>query len=135
MYLYRYMSKKEFDAMMAFLPVNHSKQAFTARTNSCGFCFLPEITIWTDNENNKFEYTAEKCYSFLSGIVSNEILVKFELSNETFNKFHTGYGVYCNPMYWDETIDITEYSICSYNRNELIPVAYSFPEEFIWYNI
>ena len=96
MKVYRYMSFKEFNTMILGIPVVHKKRAFRARTNSYGFCFLPETTEFSvyseySNERHDFSYNAEQCYEFLSGIVSEDILVEFEVLNESI--LFEGYGV------------------------------------------
>ena len=134
MKVYRYMSFKEFNTMILGIPVVHKKRAFRARTNSYGFCFLPETTEFSvyseySNERHDFSYNAEQCYEFLSGIVSEDILVEFEVLNESI--LFEGYGVYADPTYisgWDGRICIIEYSTPQYDWTTLRPLRAKIPE-------
>lgn len=136
MKVYRYMSFKEFNTMILGIPVVHKKRAFKARTNSYGFCFLPETTkfsVYEDDYSNKkhdFFYSAEQCYEFLSGIVSNDILVEFEVLDESI--LSEGYGIYADPTYisgWWGTIGIIEYSTIQYDWTTLRPLRAKIPNE------
>ena len=117
MKVYRYMSFKEFNTMILGIPVVHKKRAFRARTTSYGFCFLPETTDFYVAEENcpsnshKFSYSAEECYEFLDGIVSDDILVEFEVLDRF--ALSQGWGIYSDPTWisgYFGLINIVEYS-------------------------
>lgn len=133
MKVYRYMSFKEFNTMILGIPVVHKKRAFRARTNSYGFCFLPETTefsVYGDYPNNRhdFSYSAEQCYEFLRGLVSKDILVEFEVLDKS--TLFQGYGVYADPTgidFWDGRIGIIEYSTPQYDWTTLRPLRAKIP--------
>lgn len=121
MKVYRFMSEKEFTLLSAGCELIHTN-ARKAKTNSEGFCFLPEkVTFSTNGETVTFK--PEQCIHFLGGIVTNDVLVEMETSVE----LHEGYGIYADPidLEWGSTIDITEYSVQRYDRDTFIPVRYA----------
>lgn len=109
MKLFRYMSKNEFNKLINGETLKNDKK-HTGFTDSVGFCFM-------EGE----EGTAEYCYDFLSGIVSNEVLVLFETDKE----LKKGYGRYADPYgSFFDTIMKTEYSITEYNKDIIKPLKY-----------
>lgn len=112
--LYRYMSIYEFLKMSIgeeIQPINNCSK--TKRTNSKGVCFLGEKTF--DSEDFQRQ-TPEACISFLGGIVSNDILVEFEIKK--LEDISESFGEYASvdkiPEYWLE----------SYNKKKLTPLRY-----------
>ena len=135
---YRYMSLKEFQKLSIGLKLeNKSNHSGSRRTESNGFCFLPEITKFTSNfedfneeTNEEFSYSVEsefdavQCYSFLEGIVTNDVLVEFENISEELNE---SFGIYADPVNMDfyETIAITEYCTETYSIETMRPTRYA----------
>lgn len=82
MKLYRYMSQKEFNKYLNGKKlVNNFDYTTSNRSGSKGFCFLGEYTTFSVNSNReelKFTFSPSKCYDFLTGIVSCDLLIEFE---------------------------------------------------------
>lgn len=127
---YRYMSIKEFLKMSAGVPMVHCGH-FKAKTNSEGFCFLPKIII-AHSGKEKYTFSPEESIVFLHGIVTNDILVEFEITNDLLIE---SFGIYSNPFTYDY-MSITEYCTKTYNREKFVPVRYAFVDFFgaEWYN-
>lgn len=126
MKLYRYMSFEEFFKLTSGCELINRNRFQKARTNSIGFCFLAA--------ENREEACAN--ISFLTGIVTNDVLVEFETTPLT--ELSEGEGVYAD-WFSDETKTITEYSAKYYNRDTLVPIAYCSVNPFDcnnaqWYN-
>lgn len=124
------MSMKEFEKLNSGMSLINRNQFKQNRTMSCGFCFLPESTIIEDIEFNPID-----CIEFLRGIVTNDILVEFEVSNS--NSIRESMGVYAHPYLWDEAIIINEYCTDTYSRNTFVPTRYALVEsrtKFQWYD-
>lgn len=133
MYVFRFMSEKEFAMVTSGCDVV-GKRHYKARTNSSGVCFLPEIVNFISH-GKEFAYSPEQCFEFLSGIVSDDVLVKFEVINAEFTK---SYGIYADPedYDWFARIKIDELCIPKYNREMLKPVGYAIIEDWFewkWY--
>lgn len=130
MKLYRYMSAKEYELLMAGETLENRKTFTNARTDSQGFCFLPEIinfSVYDEDaeEEIDFEYTPEMALEFLSGIVTAEILVEFDVHPSLVRQ---SYGVYADPTWisgWDGRIEITEYCAPTYSKDTFIPRRYA----------
>lgn len=124
MKLYRYMSWGEFYDLWNGLPlVSDNRTCKKSKTTSEGFCFLAESTI-VESEAGIYEFDPVRCYDFLSGIVSDEVLVECEVFEpEHFTK---GFGVYADPMTggWYDTIQIVEYSTPEYSLEVIEPTRY-----------
>lgn len=129
MKLYRYMSMEEFNAMSIGMDIVGINDFSANATTSTGVCFLGENThfeiILDNGEVIGRDYSPEACYAFLNGIVSNDVLVEFVTTDAVTVTPST--GKYANPCsgIWDDTIIITEYCMPKYNRDTLIPVAYT----------
>lgn len=123
--VYRYMSFNEFEALMNGIQLSNPKIRNWKTTNSCGFCFLAETTAFSvrnqDGIVQHYKLRAENC-CFLDGIVSNDVLVEFEVKDNSL--LRKGFGVYWNPYYsgYEQTITIDEYSCHSYNKTMLQPI-------------
>ena len=120
----RFMSSAEFEKYLTG-EVLQNYEKHRARTDAVGFCFL-------DAE----EYTANDAYHFLSGVVSPEVCAIFEVDNVPFKE---GTGQFADPaanslgimaIFDISTIDVKEYSITEYSRNEFKLVQYC--DNFAW---
>lgn len=119
MKLYRYMSNNEFQLLTSGMTLVNNNHFKNAKTNSNGFCFLGENIISSSGNT----YTPQQAYSFLSGIVTPDVLVEFEIDDPTI--LTNGYGVYAEPMgYWGDCMTIPEYSINEYNIDIIHPLRY-----------
>lgn len=129
MKVYRYMSLHEFYLYNINIPIKGKSQKNKNSTVYSGVCFLSENNNFT-YDNKEYTFSAEKCYTFLQGIVSN-LLVCFE-TNETLNK---GFGIYASPFNdkWDSFIELSELYIDSYSSENFKLVKYCFANEFKWY--
>lgn len=137
MKLYRYMSMKEFQLLSAGCELENKNTFKKCLTNSEGFCFLGEKTKFVINDTEEVTFSAQECRMFLNGIVSDDILVEFEVADTTGLK--EGFGVYASPYDYEELIRIDEYSVMSYNRDKFVPIRYGMPVPFSytkcdWYN-
>lgn len=129
MKLYRYMSMKEFTNLSAGCDLVNKNRFQKCRTGSEGFCFLPE------NSNG---FDPIQALNFLHGIVTNDILVEFEVDSELVTK---SFGYYNNPYecYDAGSMCVTEYCAQSYNRDTFRPLRYCLPDFFnlsgtTWFN-
>jgi hypothetical protein len=122
MKLYRYMSGAELDTYKSGGYVvgrcrrNRDHGAYER------VCFLGSVTAFTSyfqNHTENSQFMPERCYEFLSGIVSDEFLVEFEVTEPYF--VIEGSGVYADPINgaWGATITITEYWMDRYSQKEL----------------
>lgn len=138
MKVYRYMSWKEFADVTAHIPlVSDNHTCSISRTNSEGFCFLPESVTFTNSFGDSVTLSPVDCYDFLSGIVSDEVLVEFQVLKPEI--LAEGFGVYADPTSggWYDRISIKEYSTPEYSDEELEPVRYYVLGQFgapgVWY--
>lgn len=126
MKIYRYMSYLEFLKMSFGLEIESSeKTSYLFKTNLKGLFFLGEKTKFNSTELGEQEFSPEECLAFLSGIVTQEVLVEFETTSEV--ELKQGEGTYADPydFWWTHTqIDITEYAILKYNKRNIIPTRY-----------
>lgn len=126
--LFRFMSKKEFEAFREGKTlINETKHQ--GKTNSEGFCFF-----------NINDYTPEEALHFLSGIVSFDVCVVFE----TKRILKQTYGIYAEPIkeignILDDLIKVlsgqikkftaTEYCTTKYNNKDFKILKYG---ENLW---
>lgn len=130
MKLYRYMSFKEFHKLSSGCDLVNDNHFQKCRTESEGFCFLPARSNGYDPISALY---------FLHGIVTDDILVEFEVDNSLVTESE---GVYNNPMPsdpYDDTMTITEYCTRSYNRDTFKPLRYCLPDvsnlsSTVWFN-
>ena len=128
MKVYRYMSRTEFTNLIHGMSLHNATVRDTFHSTSCGFCFLAETTTFTtrdfEGEEQTYEYTPEECFYFLEGVVTEDVLVEFDVLDSKL--LNCGEGVYMNPITveYDYTISITEYSCHTYDRNVLRPLRY-----------
>jgi hypothetical protein len=102
-------------------PVNWSEEG-NASTSS-GFCFLGEKTSFKVKDGRVISYDPIECYSFLSGIVTEQVLVEFELVDDNAIKIAENCR-YADPSTTGEHdyIYIKEYYINEYNSEILKPL-------------
>ena len=128
-YVFRYMSEKEFNLVTSG-NVIVGKRYFKARTNSSGVCFLPD-RVKFHSDGIEYEFSPEQCFEFMSGIVCDEVLVKFEVVDADLTE---SYGVYADPINqdWFARISIKELCIPYYDRDMLKPVAQAVRDDEGW---
>ena len=119
---YRYMSNEEFQKILAGVVLEYTNDAWVnANTTSDGFCFLAEETKF-HGEDTQGTFDPLTCYWFLSGIVSKDVLVEFEVDASLLTESQ---GLYADPFgSWGQRIVITEYFCRSYSRSNFKPVRY-----------
>lgn len=112
MKLYRYMSSVEFRKLMNGETLVNTSYHWGERTSSRGFCFLGEDSVG---------YSPIEAFDFLSGIVTADYLVEFEVHKQ----MQRSSGIYANPFgSFGSTIGITEWCTTEYNRHDLEPLRY-----------
>ena len=133
---YRWMSKKEFQKLMAGCDINVVRRRRTTRTTGKGIFFFPEdyFKTWmTDFPDFVSKQPSPEFSSkFLSGIVSQDVLVEFDVQCEP----EISYGVYANPYTgdWDDYIEVDELCVPFYNRETMVPIRY-FIQDSIYNSI
>ena len=111
--LYRYMSVFEFIKMSQGLKIqsllDHSN---TNRTSSKGICFFGDKSF-----DDKFgsPHIPEDFIWFISGIVSNDVLVEFETTNQAV--VNESLGIYSDGEH-------IEYWMDDYDNKVLVPLRY-----------
>ena len=125
MVVYRFMGKEEFSRFTAGVEIV-GKHYHHARTTSHGVCFLPEFPC----EGDEGYVPPEYCYDFLSGIVSGDVLVKFETDQELTHSR----GIYAAE---NGRFAMDELCIPSYSRDNFTALAYAIPGELpaVWYEL
>lgn len=121
----RFMSHAEFNKYLTG-EVLQNYNDHRARTDAIGFCFL-----------DADEYEANDAYHFMSGVVSPDVCAIFEVEDAPFK---TGTGQYADPsarltsimdaLTNTQTIDVKEYSITEYSREQFKLVQYA--QDFHW---
>lgn len=130
MKVYRYMSRKEFDLLQSGASLHNDTIRDESYSNAHGFCFLAETTTFTtanyDGDEQDYTYSPEDCLCFLDGIVTEDVLVEFEVKD--FEILRQGFGSYMNPISteYDMFITITEYSSTYYDKYLLKPLRAKF---------
>lgn len=125
MKVYRYMSMVEFNHMLWGENIIGRNSFEKMRTTSTGVCFLSEIVEGKTDFGEKVSYRAVDAYWFLMGIVSDDVLVEFEVTDDIFN--HT-YGNYCHAPLNDCDMVIEELCTPYYNRDICKPLRYCVPD-------
>ena len=115
MKLYRYMSFNEFHKYSAGLEIT-GKKFFRAATDNTGVCFLAEET----RTDTGYTLSPVDCYTFLSGIVSNDVLVEFETDAQVRQSF----GFYRELQDDFEVMEAEGYCVDSYSRDTFRATAY-----------
>ena len=114
MKVFRFMSKKEFKLFKSGKTlINDAEHKKVYDSDSVGFCFFDED-----------DYSPEYAYEFLSGIVSNDVCVRFEVDKSLLIKSH---GIYADPFgdNFFSTMGATEYCCTSYNNKDFKMLSYS----------
>lgn len=119
---YRYMSMKEFTKMSSGCSMTNLSTFNNCRTNSVGFCFLPEEVLCIRFEDS-YTMSPEEALAFLRGIVSDDVLVEFEAPEECFQKSE---GIYADPFgdYYDRIL-VEELCASEYDRDKFVPLRYA----------
>ena len=126
MKLFRFMSKDEFEKLINGEKLVNGKK-HPGNTDSIGFCFMPY------KEDEDIEYAHE----YLSGIVTEDIIVVFETDKNNLNK---SWGIYADPYgHFFDTITETEYCTTNYNKNtfKILKYGVNIDEHGLnikWYN-
>lgn len=89
MIFYRYMSYIEFNKYL-----NYQTIYPTGRWNCNGICFLSEKTKVISWKNNIFHLSPIECLDFLTGIVTEEVLCKFEINKNIITPQLSTYADY-----------------------------------------
>lgn len=110
---YRWMSIKEFQLFSAGVEIK-GKKDHKSRTDSTGVCFLPEDFLVEADYGLDIHICPKASLCFLSGIVSDDVLVEFEADENLLKK---GKGIYANPStdLWDDYVSVEEYCIPAYS--------------------
>lgn len=114
MKVFRFMSDEEFEKYLngetLHNDTNHRQEKRS--TDSIGFCFM-------DTE----DVAPEFAYEFLSGIVSDDVCVQFEVDESLLTE---SYGTYADPYGEDffSTMNVTEYCCNSYNKEDFKMLSY-----------
>ena len=104
MKLFRFMSKNEFEKLINGEDLVNEKE-HSGNTGSVGFCFM----------QYKKDEDIEYAYEYLSGIVTEDIVVVCETDTNNLNK---SWGIYADPYgHFFDTITETEYCTTDYNKN------------------
>lgn len=112
--LYRYMSYDEFEKYLRGEEIIGKKHKVNREVEPYqAICFLPPKTTRG--------YTPERAISFLGGVVTQELLVEFEVVKEYKHLIHKDKGWYADPDSdaWDDGFYVVEYSLPSYNNTIL----------------
>lgn len=119
MKVYRYMSNNEFNMLTAGCTISGANSICSlCNTTSNGVCFIADNT-----DVDGVDFDALECYDFLNGVVSDDVLVCMEISED---KLNIGYGVYAHPFggFYD-TVTIKEYCIDEYSIDDVTILAYN----------
>jgi hypothetical protein len=140
MKIYRYMSFAEFNAMMSGITLEHKGFAkrklrySIMKSNHTGFSFFPESVEFSmldekmvDEElivkEYNFKFTPEGCYSFLRGHVSSDVLVEFEVLDESkLNLDSDIYNIFFVREWVEDFVYIHEYHLKQYDWTILRPL-------------
>lgn len=128
------MSQEEFDKFLTGTEMVHEDRH---KWGVDEFCFLPEIVkfySWKedyDDESGRtgeyvdYSYTAEECYAFMTGIVSEDILACFEIPQEIVEVSHG--ETYADPTTGnpDAKILIDEYRVKTYSTKNCKLIKYA----------
>lgn len=121
------MGSDEFKALLAGYHLKNDKKFSKNRTNSEGFCFLGEKTAISNMKIQKKVYFSPlACNSFLYGIVSNFVIVEFEVPKSSMALIKESHGIYADPFAKDfnAVICITEFNMPEYDDEILHPTKY-----------
>ena len=120
---FRYMSQKEYEALMEGKKLVSENRYIGANTNSVGFCFF--------KSRGDLDFDIARS-SYADGIVSEYICVLFRNENAQLKK---GYGLYAAPYGgFLDSITVTEYSTTEYDKTSMVPVKTKFDPFMEWYD-
>lgn len=126
--LFRYMSSREFSKLTAGCPIVYQTNTCKhCNTTSDGICFQYDIS-------SDF---ARESLDWLIGIVSSDVLVKFSISDDNFNKhFVKSSGVYAydDPEGEIPYIARPECYTSMYDEELCTPIAYNVGDK-VWYTL
>ncbi len=128
MIFYRYMSYIEFNKYL-----NYQTIYPTGRWNCNCVCFLSEKTKVISWKNNIFHLSPIECLDFLTGIVTEEVLCKFEINKNIITSQLSTYADYN----WEHDLDydynnpetlctVKEYTLPYYNYHNAILLSYKY---------
>lgn len=126
--LFRYMSSREFSKLTAGCPIYYRTGTCKhSNTSSDGICFQYDVS---DN-------FARESLDWLIGIVSDDVLVKFVVPDNVFDKYFTkSFGTYAydDPEGQIPYIARPECYTSMYNSELCIPIAYNVGDK-VWYTL
>ena len=123
------MSFEEFNNMSTGMDMYPRTWKHKAKTNSTGFCFLPEQVRMHD-DGDIVMLSPLDCLRFLRGIVSEDVLVEFEAPEAAFRQTEGSYASTFSDD-WEAFCSIEELCCDSYNRDTFVPLRY-MPEPDYW---
>ena len=136
---YRWMSIKEFQKVTAGCDITPIRRNHKYKTTGAGIFFLPEdyFRTWLSEDGTDYvskQPSPEFSIHFLSGIVTTDVLVEFDICCPV----EEAQGVYANPYTdeWYDYIVVDELCIPFYNQETMIPLRYFISESFhkgTWY--
>lgn len=125
MKVFRFMSQEEFNKLQKGEVLTNTSEHLESNTTSVGFCFM-------DCE----DYSPESTYEFLAGVVSEDVVVQFEVDESLLTKSE---GTYAAPLIddvsWFSTMNVDEYCCTSYSNKDFKILSYAKPEfafDFDW---
>lgn len=130
MKVFRFMSKKEFEAFQKGRVLTNYT-IHKAGTNSIGFCFLDEE-----------EYKPEEAYHFLIGAIFPEVCVVFEVDETNLRKTWGKYAKHVKETgnteedimnifkNWDNYFIANEYCTQCYLNKDFKLIKYAIPDYF-----
>lgn len=128
MIFYRYMSQIEFNKYL-----NYQTIYPTGGWNCNGICFLSEKTKVISWKNNIFYLSPIECLDFLTGIVTEEVLCKFEINKDIITPQLSTYADYNweHDLNYDynnpETLcTVKEYILPYYNYHNVTLLSYKY---------
>jgi hypothetical protein len=132
MKVYRYMSSEElkkFQKGEEILPLIDHKASGKATDAGKELCFLPERILFKDSRGTLNTFTPIEAYEFMSGVVSDEFLIEFEVLNKAM--FKEGSARYADPYgAFFDTIRIKELRTNKYSNKELKIIKAFIPDSF-----
>lgn len=119
MRVFRFMSMDEFKKYQIGDTLSNDKKHHDCgqKTDSVGFCFM-----------DCDDHCPECAYEFLSGIVSDDVCVVFEVDESLLTKSE---GTYAAPLInddvgWFSTMNVDEYCCQSYDKTNFKLLKYCF---------
>ena len=126
MKLYRYMSTDEFHRFNCGMVITGKDHRRKYRTSSVGVCFLGEQVNGYD-EGSCEPLPAchpRDCYQFLSGIVSDELLVCLEIDEQVISLSDARYAAPFGG--WGDYIRVEEFTVPEYSLDTARLISYEW---------